>query len=149
MPGAVHEKAIHVEGLRELQRAFSLASREMSRDLRQALEAAGTPISFAASQLALAQISGLKRSVLPWNRMRVGVSRGTVWVAPEQRGVKKNARAKYRRGWDIPAGRPLDSFPGQLLYKAMIPALEANVGRVVNDIEEAIADVSRVWARAA
>jgi hypothetical protein len=130
--------AVRVEGLRDLSKAFRVASREMSKDLRTAIEQAGEPIRQDASNRARTNISGMVRSRVPWWRMRTGVERSTIgYVAPEQRG--------YRGG----RGKERSRRPN--LADRMAPQLEAalaaNRDRVVDEFEEALDEMARAWAR--
>jgi hypothetical protein len=131
------EPAIRVEGLAELRRAFQVASKAMEKDLRQALEAAGEPVRADASRFALERISGMRRSNVPWYAMRTGVYRGTVgYVAPVQRGDKSRRGSRKRR-----------NFAPLMLERAMVPALEQNQGRIIDEFEEALSDMAKAWAR--
>lgn len=130
--------AVRIEGLRELERAFKLYGRGMAKGIREALEAGAEPVRSDAQSLALAEIPriALPSTTVPWHRMRVGVTRRTAYVAPEQRGDKS------RRG-----GRRRPKFGTKLLTEAMEPALERNIPRVEREFEEALADLARMWSR--
>lgn len=131
-------EAIRVEGLRELERAFRLYGRGMEKGLREALEAAAEPVRQDAQSLALAEIPriSLPSTTVPWHRMRVGVTRRTAYVAPEQRGDKS------RR-----AGRRRPNFATKLRSEAMEPALDRNIKNVEREIGEALDDLGRRWSR--
>jgi hypothetical protein len=132
------ERAVRIEGLRELERAFRLYGRGMERGLREALEAAAEPVRADAQSLALAEIPRIQvpSTTVPWHRMRVGVTRRTAYVAPEQRGDKT------RRG-----SRRRPNFATKLLTEAMEPALERNVQNVEREIGVALDDLGRRWER--
>lgn len=124
---------IRVEGLRELQRAFTLADKTLERELRDTLREVAEPVRADAERLA---VSGIPMIGLAWSRMRVGVTRTSVYVAPRQRGVRGNATRK----------RP--NLAGLLLGRAMLPALERNEPRVTAEMDELLATVGKAWERA-
>lgn len=128
-----------VEGLSELQRATSRLSRDFGKGIREALEAAGEPIRADASELAHTQISGMTRARIPWWRMRVGVTRSTVYIAPEQRGNKKRTRPTNRR--------QAEAFKGAMLGKAMNPAVDRNLGTIAAQVDQELNELFGRWAR--
>lgn len=123
---------IRVEGLRDLQRAFTLADKTLERELRDTLREVAEPVRADAERLAVA---GIPTIGLPWSRMRVGVTRTSVYVAPRQRGVRGNATRK----------RP--NLAGLLLGRAMLPALEQNEPRVAAEMDKVLATVGKAWER--
>lgn len=129
---------IRVEGLTELQRATSRLSRDFGKGVREALEAAGEPVRVDASNLALTRISGMQRGRIPWHRMRVGVTRVSVYVAPEQRGVKSGRVSDRRR-------RPKLKTP--MLEQALYPAVDRNRGNLQREVNSEITELFRVWSR--
>ena len=135
MPGAVGERTVRVEGLRELDRAFKLYGRGLEKGLREVLETAAEPVKAQAQSLALSEISHMS---LPWSRMRIGVTRRTAYIVPLERGV--NTRRRPAR-WSRP------NLTGLLLDKAMLPALDANVANVEQELGDALDDLARMWAR--
>jgi len=120
---------VRVRGLRELSRAFALADRTLSRELSSSLREAAEPVRAEAEALAVASIP---RIGLPWSRMRVGVTRKSVYVAPKERGGK---------------GRSRPNLAGLLLGRAMQPALERNIGEVEDAVDDVLATVGRAWER--
>ena len=130
MPGAVDTRTLRVEGLRELQRAFSVADKTLAKELRSRLRDVAEPVRAEAERLALQEIS---RIGIPWSRMRIGVTRSLVYVAPVERG----RRSRHRR----------PNLADLLMGRAMSPALEANQDRVVHEFEELLDDVGRAWER--
>lgn len=127
------ERAVRIEGLRELELAFKLYGRGMEKGVREALEAAAEPVRSDAQSLAR---SGLvKQSAVDWTAMRVGVTRRTAYVAPAQRG--RNTPLNRRR----PKLKP------RLLDRAMEPALDRNVQNVEREIGHALDDLGRMWSR--
>lgn len=128
------DSAIRVEGLKQLQRAFAVAGKEFSKDLRSALESAAEPVRSQAASSALTQISGMRRQRVPWNEMRVGVTRGSVYVAPKQRSTRIGSRKRR-------------NIAGRLMDEAMQPALDANRGKVEGEVIDAITDMTKAWAR--
>lgn len=128
---------IRVTGLRELDRAFGKANRELSNDLKDALAEAAAPVRSDAQILAAANIRNVGQGD-PWSRMRIGVRSWVAYVAPLERGVKGRGNARRRR----------PRFGDLLLGRAMEPALERNVGNVERRFEGLIDEVCDVWERA-
>lgn len=126
--------AIRVDGLADLQRAFTAADRALRQDLRDALEEAAQPVRRDA-QIAATTISHM--TTVPWTRMRTGIIQGTVvYVAPVERGA--TARANQRRR------RP--KFKN-VLGPRMDAALVKNRAAVIRRLDLMLADVKRVWER--
>lgn len=130
MPAVGH--TVRVEGLRDLQRAFKLADAKQERDLRATLRRVAEPVRAEAELLAS---TGIPRVGMAWSRMRVGVTTTSVYIAPKQRGARHG-------------GRRRPTFAGLLLERSMLPALEHNHPRVVNEVEDMLASVGRAWERA-
>jgi len=122
-------EAIHVQGLRELQKAFKAADNAEAVELRKALREAAEPVRADAERLASQNIP---RIGVPWSRMRVGVTLTSVYVAPRARSGRI-------------AGRKRPNLAGLLLGRAMEPALEQNHEQVVHRVDEALLTVGRVW----
>lgn len=126
--------AIQVDGLADLQRAFTAADRALRQDLRDALEEAAQPVRRDA-QLAATTISHM--TTVPWTRMRTGIIRGAVvYVAPVERGAKTRANQRRRR-------------PGfkNVLGPRMDAALVKNRPAVIRRLDVMLAEVKRVWER--
>lgn len=126
------ERIIRVEGLGSLQRAFSVADKGLSRKLRESLKDAAEPVRADAESSA---VSSIRNIGIPWSRMRVGITRSSVYVAPQQRGRRSRSIIRGRR----PNLKPL------LLDRAMEPALEANIGGIEREAERVLDDVARRW----
>lgn len=135
MPGAVDERTLRVEGLRELQRAFSVADKKLAKELQSRLRDVAEPVRADAERLAVQEIRNIG---IPWSRMRVGVTRASVYVAPVERGVKGRGRGGRRR----------PNLADLLMTRAMSPALDANQGRVLHELEDVLDNVGRAWERA-
>jgi len=131
---AVGGKVIRLEGMAELQAAFRLADKGLSKDLRAAFQSAAEPVRQGAEALA---VSRIRRIGVTWSRMRVGITRTSVYVAPRQRGVTSKVGARARR----PNLAPL------LLDRAMEPALDANREKVMRETDDALRDLARTWSR--
>jgi hypothetical protein len=108
--------------MRELSAAFAQAGRDASAGLRGAEREAAEPVRRDAEQLAQTKIRRIGKD---WWKMRVGVTRTLVYVAPRERGVKT-------RGAD-PRRRP--AFADLLMGRAMQPALDQNETTVVDTFE--------------
>jgi hypothetical protein len=123
------EPAIKVRGLRELQAAFAHADRESRLGLRHALRDVAEPVRSEAETLAT---SSIKRLGPKWGKMRVGITRTLVYVAPRQRGVKT-------RGPD-PRRRP--NLATLLMDRAMEPALEHHEPELEQAVELMLDEVA-------
>lgn len=86
MPGAVA-----VKGLRALERDFRKMSREAGKDMRAELKQLGVPVREEAEHLAEAKDWTSPR----WSKMRVGFSRGIVYVAPGARNRGGSGRPNF------------------------------------------------------
>lgn len=112
--------AIRVRGLRELQASLRNLNRDFARELAGELRAAAEPVRADAEQMASQRI----RNIGPkWSQMRTGVTNKVVYVAPRSR----------RRG-----GSPRPNLAGELMGRAMEPALERHSGRVTARLERLI-----------
>lgn len=125
---------IYVHGLREISGAYAKLERDTRAGLRTGLRDVAEPVRRDAEQLAQARIV---RIGAKWFKMRVGVTRRVVYVAPRQRGVKKTGE-RWRR-------RP--NLADLLMDKAMEPALEQNEAKVEQAVDKVldrvIADFNR------
>lgn len=127
--------AIRVDGLADLQRAFTAADRALREDLRDALQEAAAPVRSDAQRLAATTISHMTTE--PWTRMRIGIVEGTVvYVAPVERGAKGRGNERRRR----------PKFKN-VLGPRMEAALEINRGRVVERLDRMLGEVKAVWER--
>jgi hypothetical protein len=123
---------VAVVGLKELQRAFRVADKTLSKELTAGLRRAGEPVRVDAENLATIGISNIG---VRWSRMRVGVRPGVVYVAPRARGA---------RGVSLKR-RP--NLARLLRDKAMTPALEKNLPQVEKTVDEVINKVEAAWER--
>jgi hypothetical protein len=123
---------VQVQGLAKLQHAFLLTDRKLSQELTAGLKKAAEPVRVGAEAFAVARIP---TSGFVWSRMRVGVTTGSVYVAPRARGTIDRARRRRPRYGDLLMGR------------AMQPALKANVALVERIVDETLAKVNGEWAR--
>lgn len=120
---------IRIEGLRDLQRAFALADKMLSRELTGRLREAAEPVRVDAESLARVSI---KRSKIDWATMRVGVTLKSVYVAPSRRRTVGTPRRKF----------------APLLLAPMEAALEANQAEVVKEVENLLGEVGQAWEQA-
>ena len=128
------DKAIRVEGLRELEAAFRVYDAGLVKGLREAMEASAEVVRPDAETLAT---SAIKRSSVDWTRMRAGVLGRVAFVAPVERG--RRTQRDPRRG------RP--NVKTRLMELALEPALEQNVSRVESEFEDQLTDLARIWSR--
>lgn len=127
---------IAVDGLRQLQTALAKAEdKTTGRNLRDALKDLAEPVRAAAETNARARIT---RIGSPWSRMRTGVTRSAVYVAPRERGVKGRDQRRRR-----PNLAPL------LLERAMEPALDSNTTRVEAGLDRLLDQVADNFNRGA
>lgn len=101
---------IRVKGLADLNRALRVADKDVRVGVRAELRHAAEPVRADAETLAAIQISNIG---IPWSRMRVGVSQGSVYVVPRKRGTKVRSRK-----------RP--NLAVKMMNEAMQPALDRN-----------------------
>jgi hypothetical protein len=113
---------VAVRGLRQLSAAFSKADRDVRLGWRHGLRDIAEPVRRDAEQLAVQEISHIGRR---WWRMRTGVTRRVVYVAPRQRGIK--ATGDRRRA------RP--NLADLLMDKAMEPSLHAHEPEIENAVD--------------
>lgn len=120
---------VAVRGLAELQRDFRKMSKDLSGELRGELRGVAKPVAQTAEQLAVQEISGLRRQAdrgvgRPlWSRMRIGVTSRLVYVAPQQRGGRGGRRP---------------NFGGLLMSQAMEPALEQHADEIAGAVDDVL-----------
>lgn len=117
MPGAAE---IHVEGQKELERAFRRLRKEVLADLRPTLVALAEPVRRTAEVLAVQEITNIGDQ---WGRMRIGATVRGVYVAP---------RSRNRGG----SRRP--NFAGLLMSRAMEPALDQHKEKILAEFDAVI-----------
>lgn len=121
---------VHIRGLRELNRAFAIADKEMQAYTRTQFREVAEPIRSEAASLALSGIRNMSRSTA-WAGMRTGVVRSLVYVAPAKRGTKR-----VSRGGNVRMQRP--NLADLLAERAMEPALEQHEHDVERRVDEAL-----------
>lgn len=126
--------AVTVRGLRELELTFQALGKEAKRALNAELRIVAEPIRSDAQTLAA---SSIPRIGPKWSKMRVGVTRTLVYVAPRQRGVKGSGTNARRR----------PKFADLLLDRAMDPALEKNKPRIEGAVEDLFERLANDWNR--
>lgn len=128
------ESAVHVRGLKELERAFRLADKSEQKLLRQELKAAAVPVQRAAEGMALGRIRKMDPT---WAQMRIGQKRSVVYIVPKQKGRRSKANPRLRR----------PNLKTLLLDRAMIPALNSRKDDVIRSLEHMLAVVGNQWER--
>jgi len=118
-----------VYGLSDLQAAFKDADRQLRLGIRAELRQIAEPVAREAEQLALDSIRRMPRSP-KWSKMRIGVTRNLVYVAPRQKGT-------HGRG---PRRRP--NLADLLLDRAMEPALERNTPGIERHFDQLLDQVA-------
>lgn len=137
MAGTGNSGGIRVEGLAELRRAFAVADKTLSRELIKGLRKSAEPVRADAESLAGTEIRNMRApapGAQDWRRMRVGVTRTTVYVAPRSRGA--GGRRSRRNLFDLIAGRSFE------------PALDNNVDHVESLVGGVLDTVGRAWETA-
>jgi hypothetical protein len=132
---ATAEKVVVIEGMADLQRGFAFLNRDVGKEVRAAFGEAAEPIRSTAESLATSRIFNIGTA---WPRMRVGVTRSSVYVAPVQRGRLSRANpGRYRR----------PNMAGLLLSRALEPALEANETLIEGRVLSALDGMFAKWER--
>lgn len=127
------QRAIVVDGVGELRRAFNRADRKLGRDLARTLKDVGEPVREDAEQKVLA---GIPRIGFAWSRMRTGISRSVVYVVPKERGRQSRQNPKLRR-----------PNLADLMGPEMDQALTDNAHEVEQRFNRLLVDVARTWER--
>jgi hypothetical protein len=119
---------IAVRGLADLQAALKHADRQTRLGIRGELRQVAEPVRMGAEQLAMETIRNMPRSPR-WSKMRIGVTRNLIYVAPRQRGVKTAGRNPARRG---------HRFADLLMDRAMQPSLDRHAHEIETRFENLI-----------
>lgn len=127
-------ETLRVEGLRELQRAFRFADRDLRLRLRASLRRVAEPVRSDAERLASSEIT---RIGIPWSRMRVGVTQTSVYVAPVERGRASRQNRSIRR----------PNLADLLMGRAMEPALQQNEQHTVHELQQMLNGIASDWQR--
>lgn len=127
----VTSNTLRVEGLRQLQSAFALSEHRIGPDLRKTLREVAEPVRQDAEELAAGRIANVGYE---WSRMRVGVTRQYVYVAPKKRGSRVAARKRK-------------NLAPMLLGRALVPALDQNAELVERRVEEMLEVAAVRWSR--
>lgn len=127
------DSTLAVQGLAGLQRAFALADRELKLELTNSLKEAGEPVRADAETLASGRILGIDAGD-PWSKMRIGVTKSLVYVAPKRRGTRDQKRKRR-------------NLAGLLMDGAMLPALDQNAVEVERRVDKLLGQIGRDWER--
>lgn len=117
----------------QLRLLAKAAGPAVQKDLDERLRELAEPIRADAESLALSSIT---RIGISWSRMRTGVTRRVVYVAPKQRGVKSATN---------PRRRP--NLATLLEQRAMTPALERHEPNLVAGVDEVLTGFALRWNR--
>jgi hypothetical protein len=123
--------AVVVSGLRDVNAAFAHTNRDLRLGWRAGMRQVAEPIRRDAEIAALTDIRRMPMSP-KWARMRVGVTRNMVYVAPRQRGFKGRGRH--------PSKRP--NLGDLLMNRAMQPALERHQHEITARFEHLLDTVA-------
>jgi hypothetical protein len=124
-----------VEGLAQLNAALALAEREVRLGVRKELRDTVEPVRRTAETLTAGQIRNMPKSP-KWSRMRTGVTRTSVYVAPRQRGLGRG---------DSPAKRP--NLAALIRTRAFDPAETQGAPLVRRNMEEMLDRVAAEFNR--
>jgi hypothetical protein len=130
------ERAIRVENYKAVLQAFGRAEKTLERDFRAELRRAVEPIRSTAELLAGSGAIRNLRAGDPWTKVRTGVTRSVVYIAPRERG-----RRSTRAGVGRPNLKPL------ILDRAYEPALDRHRNDVIKGMNDLLGNVARVWDR--
>lgn len=121
---------IHIQGLREMSRAFAKADKNLKKELTATLKDVAEPVRADATVRAEQEIRNIGQL---WSQMRTGVTSRVVYVAPKRRGRQSALR------------RP--NLAGLLMDRAMQPALDAHAGQIERELERMLDGIGRDWGR--
>jgi hypothetical protein len=107
-------------GIDRVNAAFKRAGRQIEKGKPAYLKLAAEPVRRDAEILAASSIANITH---PWSRMRVGVTKRAVYVAPRKRGTRFLTRR-----------RP--NLARLLRFNAMEPALDRNRIQVANQLDK-------------
>lgn len=123
---------VTVIGLRELTTAFATIGGQVNTEFRAAERQIAEPVRRDAEALTGSQIRNMHRSPR-WMKMRTGITRTLVYVAPRQRGVKGRGRN--------PRSRP--NLADLMMKRAMEPALKRHTAEIERELEQVLDRVAR------
>ena len=119
--------AVTVRGLRELNAALAKADRQTRLGVRGELLQVAQPVQQGAEQLAAANITRIGPR---WSKMRIGITRSLVYVAPRQRGTR------------VRTSKSRPNFGTLLMDRAMQPALDAHTAEIEAGFERMLDTVA-------
>lgn len=120
---------VKVKGLKEMNRAFTRADKELKKDLRSTLRDIAEPVRREAAVRASREITNIGPA---WSEMRSSATNTGAYIAPRRR----------RRG-----GSPRPNLATLLMERAMLPALEANADEVEDAVGDMLDDICTRWGR--
>src|SRR4029077_1418950 len=119
-----------VRGLANINAGFKNTHRDIRAGWRLEQRHIAEPVASDTERLALLSIRHMPASP-QWSRMRIGITRSMVYVAPRQRGVRWNSRSPGSR---FQARRP--NLGDLLMDRAMQPALERHETQIVQEVRQ-------------
>lgn len=122
---------VAVRGYRELSAAFAALDKEQKKKLPLVMREVAEPVRRDAETFASQRVRNIDAGD-PWARMRTGVTRRLVYVAPKQRGVKGRDRRRRR-----------PNLATLLAERALEPALhrhEADIERALDQALDRLCD---------
>ena len=131
---------ITLRGMAELQRALARVDRESLRVVQDDFKEVAEPIREGAEELAKTDIRNIlsPTAEVDWWRMRTGVTRTVVYVAPVQRGVKgrPDDPRRRRKFGDILMGKAMEPALAQHAYEVEA-AVERSLDRIADHFNQA------------
>ncbi len=130
--------SVEIVNLGEITRSIKLLGPAVYKAARAGLLEAAEPVKRDADQLALSEISGMKRARAkppPWSIQKEGSTVHSVYIVPTQRG-KRSQRTDGDR-------RRSDRFVSIMYGKSYNPALEKNRPVVAQTVDNWLGRVTR------
>lgn len=116
---------IHVQNLRQMNRALARADKQVKADARKIMKSVAEPVAGAAEQYAVTHIRNIGER---WPLMRIGVTQKAIYVVPKQRSK---------------TGRKRPNLARLLAQRAMRPAEREYAPRYEQEFERAMDRMAR------
>ena len=126
--------AIRVHGLRQLNRAFAKADKNLKKELTQTLKQVAEPVRADAARRThlIRNVRSSSEAARDWSQMKTSAQTSMTYVAPRAR----------RRG-----GSPRPHFGTLLMDMAMQPALDAHAAEVEHELGRMLDEIGRDWSQ--
>ncbi len=115
---------IEIQGYVELDKALRELQFGLARGFREELKDASEPARIRSEQLAMSEISGMKRwKTVNWSEFRLGATQQGVYLAPAHRRK---------------TGKPRKNLAGLLMGKAMRPGAEQTMPEIAISVDRVL-----------